>query len=493
MEFQVMHVFMLGWEFPPFMSGGLGTACLGLTKALGKRHTSISFVMPQALDQTQMRSAHLTLLSAQESSNVQTQGSWVDSPRSGSPRVPSTAPASSTPIRFEYVQSAITSPYQFVEMRELNEQPKGIDQPEIQQQSSVQEQSLPGLTQKPTPQAPVRSPYQGNLLAEASRYADRCVKIAQRADTGHFDVIHAHDWLTFPAGLAVSRATGRPLVVHIHSTEFDRCPEQINQAIFDIERRGMHGAMQVVCVSHLTQSVVQHRYGVDPSKIKVIYNGIDAEPTPALKPSAISPNEKIVLFLGRITAQKGPSYFLQAARRVLEKDDQVKFVVAGSGDQVQSMMQATREYGIEDKVIFTGFLHGSDVEQVFRMADVYVMPSVSEPFGIAPLEAISHDVPVIISRTSGVAEVLTHALKVDFWDIDEMANKIIAVLRHPPLARTLRRHADMEIRQLTWDGAAVKCLKVYRQAMDSMESGRRPKASPETHSVDGPESPEIPL
>jgi len=348
-------------------------------------------------------------------------------------------------------------------MQGLHQLGQGIDELKTQQQS------VPGLPQTQV-QDPVTSPYEGDLLAEAAHYADQCVKIARRADIGHFDVIHAHDWLTFPAGLAVSRATGTPLVVHIHSTEFDRCPGHINRPIFDIERRGMHGAMRVICVSHLTQSVVQHRYGVDPKKIQVIYNGIDAGPGPTAKPSGIGPSEKIVLFLGRITTQKGPAFFLQAARRVLEKYDQVKFVVAGSGDQVQEMMQAAAEYGIENKVVFTGFLRGRDVEQVFRMADVYVMPSVSEPFGIAPLEAISHDVPVIISRTSGVAEVLTHALKVDFWDIDEIANKIIAVLRHPPLSRTLRRHADMEIRQLNWDGAAAKCLKVYRQAVESMES-----------------------
>lgn len=282
-----------------------------------------------------------------------------------------------------------------------------------------------------------------------------------------FDVVHAHDWFTFPAGLAVARATGRPLVVHVHSTEFDRSGENGHSVVAGYEHDGCHGADRVIAVSRRTKAVLVERYGVDEGKIEVVYNGVEngpARPDIAIPPK-IAKDDKIVLFLGRVTMQKGPEYFLQAAKRVLEVMDDVKFVVAGTGDKIQEMIEAVAEAGIGPKVVFTGFLRGPDLERVFEMADVYVMPSVSEPFGIAPLEAISHDVPVIMSKQSGVSEVIEHALKVDFWDTDEMANKIVAVLRHPPLGATLRKHADFELRRLTWEGAADKCLEVYRSVL----------------------------
>jgi glycosyltransferase involved in cell wall biosynthesis len=282
-----------------------------------------------------------------------------------------------------------------------------------------------------------------------------------------FDVIHAHDWMTYPAGMAIARLTGKPLVAHVHSTEFDRSGEHVNQAVYDIERRGMHAAIRVVAVSSYTKTLCIDRYGVAPDKIEVVYNGIEAGP-PITDADRIESKDKIVLFLGRITMQKGPEYFVAAAKRVLEKVKDVKFIVAGSGDMARRMIELAAEMGIGHRVLFTGFLRGKDVARVFRMADCYVMPSVSEPFGIAPLEAISHDVPVIISKQSGVSEVLSHALKVDFWDIDEMANKIVAVLRHPPLSQTLREHGLFEVRGLTWDGAATRCEQVYRDAVSSL-------------------------
>ena len=310
--------------------------------------------------------------------------------------------------------------------------------------------------------------YEGDIITESQRYARLCVSLARGEN---FDVIHAHDWMTFPAGMAVAASTGKPLVVHVHSTEYDRSGDNINTRVYDVERRGMHAATRIVAVSHLTKNVLVHRYGVDPAKIDVVYNGIEnGVTTPGIATrTSIKRGDKIVLFLGRITMQKGPEYFVNAAKKVLEKVEHVKFVMAGTGDMIRDIIELAAAQGIGHKVLFTGFLHGRDVERIFKMADVYVMPSVSEPFGIAPLEAISHDVPVIISKTSGVAEVLTHALKVDFWDTHEIANKIIAVLRHPPLSSTLREHADMEVRRLTWDDSAQKCESVYRHAMGAME------------------------
>jgi glycosyltransferase involved in cell wall biosynthesis len=311
--------------------------------------------------------------------------------------------------------------------------------------------------------------YSGDLLAQSEAYARFVVERCRDMD---FDVIHAHDWLTYPAGIALARVTGRPLVVHVHSTEFDRSGEHVNQAVYNIERRGMHAAVKVVTVSMLTRNICANRYAVPVAKCDVVYNGVDLDPK-AAGVTTIGRRDRIVLYFGRITMQKGPEYFVQAAKRVLEKVEDVKFVVAGSGDQAQRMISLAAELGIGHKVLFTGFLRGKDIPRVFSMADLYVMPSVSEPFGIAPLEALGHRVPVLISRQSGVSEVLVNALKVDFWDVEDMANKIIAVLRHPPLQRTLVDHGFDEVRGLTWEGAAKRCIGVYRGAMQAVAPAAR--------------------
>ncbi|MBO6513103.1 MAG: glycosyltransferase family 4 protein [Phycisphaerales bacterium] len=304
--------------------------------------------------------------------------------------------------------------------------------------------------------------YSGDLFTDADRYARLASALCVHEQ---FDVIHAHDWLTYPAGVAVRALTGKPLVCHIHATEFDRSGANINQPVYDLERMGMHAADRVIAVSRLTKAVVHSKYGVPDEKIDVIYNGVEQHEAQPDLGTAIESDEKIVLFLGRITMQKGPEYFVQAAKRVLEVYDKVKFVVAGSGDMAVRMIEDAAAQGIGHKVLFTGFLRGKDVDKVYAMADCYVMPSVSEPFGIAPLEAMRNDTPVIVSKQSGVAEVLTHALKVDFWDVDEMANKIVAVLKYPPLSKTLTEHGRFELRGLTWDGASEKCVKTYARAI----------------------------
>jgi glycosyltransferase involved in cell wall biosynthesis len=312
--------------------------------------------------------------------------------------------------------------------------------------------------------------YGMDLVGDSERYARLVVALTRRET---FDVIHAHDWLTYPAGIALSKVSGKPLIVQVHSTEFDRAGNNVNQRVYDIERAGMHAADRVVAVSQFTKSICVRRYAIAPNKVDVVYNGIDRESNQPAKGSRIESSDRIVLFLGRITMQKGPEYFIAAAKRVLEKVSNVKFVLAGSGDMALRMIELAANMGIGHKVLFTGFLRGKDVDRVFRMADCYVMPSVSEPFGIAALEAISHDVPVILSKTSGASEVLTHVLKVDFWDIDEMANKIIAVLRHPPLSQTLRQHGSFDLHRLTWEGAAERCVQSYQTAMEARKSGTR--------------------
>jgi glycosyltransferase involved in cell wall biosynthesis len=288
---------------------------------------------------------------------------------------------------------------------------------------------------------------------------------AELAQEAQFDIVHAHDWMTYPAGITVAAISGKPLIVHVHSTEFDRSGENVNQMIYEIEREGMERADRVIAVSHYTRNIVISRYGISSEKVEVVYNGVERNGAWSLAETGIDQDEKIVLFLGRITMQKGPEYFLHAAKKVLEVMDNVKFVMAGSGDLMHRAIEMAAELGIGHKVLFTGFLRGEDVQKIYRMADLYVMPSVSEPFGIAPLEALDHDVPVIISKQSGVSEVLMHALKVDFWDVNEIANKIVAVLKFPPLQTTLRSHGNFEIRRLRWKDAAVKCARIYDETL----------------------------
>ena len=457
-----MRVFMLGWEFPPFISGGLGTACYGLTKAMSGIGTDIMFVLPRPV--ASPFSTHVRLVS----------------PRPGSP-----LESPETELRldefdrvtFRTVNAQMADPYirpeDFRSTKTAATAVYGQTAPIFSDQSSgtipVPEPLPAGI-----PRAPVaaNAHYAGDLFAEVQRYAALAAEIARGES---FDVVHAHDWMTFPAGLAVAGIKGVPLVVHVHSTEFDRSGMNVDQRIYDIERRGMHGAMKIIAVSYLTKNLVTHHYGIDPGKVEVVYNAIESNGNGhAVDPEqySIHKDEKIVLFLGRITMQKGPEYFLAAAKKVLDVMDNVKFVMAGSGDMIRRTIEMAAAMGIGHKVLFTGFLRGGDVEKIFKMADLYVMPSVSEPFGIAPLEAMSHDVPVIISKQSGVSEVLTHALKVDFWDINEMANKIIAVLRHPPLASTLRQHGSFEVNRLSWTDAARACVNVYQQAVYGM-NGRR--------------------
>jgi glycosyltransferase involved in cell wall biosynthesis len=291
-------------------------------------------------------------------------------------------------------------------------------------------------------------------------YAELVCRLAGRED---FDVVHAHDWMTFPAGIAITSLRHKPLVVHVHSTEFDRSGWQVNRRIYDIERRGMRAAATVIAVSNLTRNTITSCYGIAPAKVRVVYNAIDTD-GPGMHPSLppIERQGKIVLFLGRVTMQKGPEYFIAAARRVLEVMGDVRFIVAGSGDMLGRTMALAAKMGIAERVVFTGFLRGAAVARAFRMADLYVMPSVSEPFGLVALEAISHDVPVIVSKQSGVAEVLDHVLKVDFWDVADLAHKIIAVLQEPSLHAALRADGRRELSKLSWDDSARRCLGVYR-------------------------------
>jgi len=463
---------MLGWEFPPHISGGLGTACFGMTKGLDEIGVDVTFVLPTGVgvDGTvQGPSPHVRLCSPrqQEPASVQDIRQEVQAvveqvfERVRVHQFPAMLQPYGTPESYEvaikeYVRQQLLQSRESAVPVALGQLHQAIEQ------ARSDHAQAPAPASAPAPAAAPTGPgqYGGDLLSQVQKYASMAAGLAR---TEPFDVIHAHDWMTFPAALAVQAATGKPLVVHVHSTEFDRSGEHVDQRIYDIERAGMHQADTVVCVSYLTRGIAMNRYGVDGTKIEVVYNAVNMPQLGDWHMKPIKSNEKIVLFLGRVTQQKGPEYFLRAAKKVVERFTNVRFIMAGSGDMINRMIEEAASLGIGRYVTFTGFLRGKDVDRVFSMADLYVMPSVSEPFGIAPLEALSRNVPVMISKQSGVSEVIQHALKVDFWDTDEMANKILAVLRHPPLQRTLRQHGQIELRKLSWKDSAVQLKGIYER------------------------------
>lgn len=394
---------MFGWEFPPFNSGGLGTACEGLTKALSAKGTEIVFVLPKKVD---LNINYAKLVFGDKNSSFYVVNSLLKS---------------------------YLNPDSYAQEFFMNNNPRN---------------------------------YGVSLMEEVERYGKIAEEIAMNEN---FDVIHAHDWLTFKAGIAAKMVSGKKLVVHVHATEFDRTGGQgNNQLVYDIEKQGMHEADLIIAVSNYTKNKIIENYGISPEKIRVVHNSVDFENYTLSKLSKLKENNKIVLYLGRLTIQKGPDYFIYAAKKVLEKYPNVIFVVAGSGDMEKFLINKTAELGISDRVLFTGFLRGEDLYRAYKMADLYVMPSVSEPFGITPLESLMTGTPVIISRQSGVSEVLNHCLKVDFWDVNDLSNKIIAVLRHEELCSSLRENGFKEVQKIKWENSAEKTIGVYNELLGVM-------------------------
>ncbi len=429
-----MRILMFGWEFPPRMSGGLGTACFGITAALAGLGHRITFVLPQpgvagAAPFLDLVSASDVDLSDRESEEGQLPGRLALRP------VPS--------LLHPYLTG---QGYQTLYLSEEKRFPES------------------------------RGIYGRDLIAEVTRYGLSGGAIARESS---FDVIHAHDWMTVPAALSARRVSGRPLILHIHSLEYDRSGENVNPEIRAIEQEGLDQADRIIAVSHRTKRMIEERYGIPPGRIAVVYNAVtraEARSIYHIERRGTARDRKMVLYLGRITFQKGPDYFIEAAARVLEVLPDVTFVMAGAGDMMGQMIERVGELGIGSRVHFTGFLREEEIERIFSLSDLYVMPSVSEPFGISPLEAMLYDVPVIISRQSGVAEILKHALKVDFWDVRDIAGKIIAVLKHPVLAGEMTEKARAELRGIRWETAAERITEIYRRATaPAAAGGLRPR------------------
>ncbi|NOX59973.1 MAG: glycosyltransferase [Planctomycetes bacterium] len=468
------QILMLGWAFPAHLSGGVGTACQGLCRALGRAGVAIDFVMsspdegcvPEGVDALALvGSPKASLDKAGSSSQTQFCDSWDSADQHAralaqqSPTTTRGSQSRGTPAPFAFVRIGVSlDPYQ---------RPASSD-PVAHKVSPADPLPFPvreGQRSEPLVfQAADANRFgevnEADFFAEVDCYTHQAI---QAASARTFDVIHAHDWMTFQAAAAIAQSSERPFVAHVHSTEYERTVNHVHDRIFEIERRAFHAADAVIAVSHMARDVLIRRYDVPAEKISVVYNAVDR---PKSMGSNVPPNivrdEKIVLFMGRMTLQKGPEYFLAAARKVLEVVSPVRFIMAGTGELLEQTMALADQLGIADHVIFPGLLRGDEVERMFRSADLYVMPSVSDPFGIAALEAASFDVPVLVSRQSGVSEVLRHVLKTDFWDIDDMADKMAAVLKHPPLQAALRTHAGFEVRRLNWADAACRVMDVYQ-------------------------------
>ena len=429
-----MRVLMFGWEFPPHIAGGLGTACYGIVKGLAYNGVQTLFVMPSASGDEDQSAAKIINASDVP---VESFGSTVDE--------------FLNKVKFVRIGSNMIPYVDPEEFREM-----------VESERRLQSENL---TKCIGTKFRFSGRYGSNLMEEVAHYAMVGGTIAME-HKDEFDIIHAHDWLTYLAGIAAKELTGKPLVVHVHATSFDRGTEdQIDSRVYDIEKRGMMAADKVIAVSDLTRNIVINKYGIDPEKVVTVHNAVDFSGRENVKVER-GVRDKVVTFLGRITFQKGPEYFIEAAAKVLKRTKGVRFVMAGSGDMMNRCIRHVAKLGISDRFHFTGFLRGAEVQKMFAMSDVYIMPSVSEPFGISPLEAMRSNVPAIISNQSGAAEVLKYAFKVDFWDVDAMADDIYALLKYPALADFAAREGYGEVNRLKWNIATAKLKNIYESVVN---------------------------
>ena len=432
-----MKVLMFGWEFPPHIAGGLGTACYGIVKGLAYNGVETMFVMPSASGDEDKSAADIINASdvPVEITDTMNVDDFLDK------------------VQFVHIGTNMVPYLDPEEFHTLVEEDR---------KRQVRDFTVNyGHTYK------FSGKYGSNLMEEVARYAMVGGTIAM-THKDEFDVIHAHDWLTYNAGIAAKRLSGKPLVVHVHATSFDRSSDNnIDTRVYEIEKRGMEAADKVITVSDLTRNIVITKYGIDPAKVVTVHNAVDFSGRSEVKVEK-GVKDKVVTFLGRITFQKGPEYFIEAAAKVLKRCDNVRFVMAGSGDMMNRSIRQVARLGISDRFHFTGFLRGNEVQKMFALSDVYVMPSVSEPFGISPLEAMRSGVPSVISRQSGAAEVLKYAFKVDFWDVDAMADEIYALLQYPALSQFASKFGYDEVNTLKWNNAAAKIKSVYESVENKM-------------------------
>ncbi len=423
---------MFGWEFPPHISGGLGTASYGLTRGMATLDDlEVIFVVPKEWGDEDQTTVRLI----------------------GANRIP---------MSFRHVYHKGFR--QNFEKIEVSSRIVPYTDPEDFWRMTRSEVSGNRRYVHTDGHGMVdfSGKYDCDLMDEINKYA---IVASVIAEENEFDIIHAHDWLAYPAGIAAMQVSGKPLVIHVHATDFDRSGGNVNPDVYRIEKNGMDAASKIITVSNLTRDIVIQKYFISPDKVETVYNAV--EPVKISERLIINKgfDEKVVTFLGRITMQKGPEYFIEAAYKVLQVMDNVRFVMAGSGDMMERMMRRAAALKITDRFHFTGFLKGADVYALLDMSDVYIMPSVSEPFGISPLEAMQSNVPVIISKQSGVAEILTHAVKTDFWDIDAMADSIYGILNYPALANMFIKKGKEEVIRFKWDNSARHVKEIYNKVI----------------------------
>ncbi len=423
---------MFGWEFPPHISGGLGTASFGLTRGLSKiPELDIRFVVPKVYGDEEESKMEIIGANQVEISRrlINYEGFLKD---------------------IEYLEvNSLLIPY-----TDPEEYEKKIREAKYEGKTFIHT-SFRGKIE-------FTGKYGDNLFQEIANYA---IVASVLGESDDFELIHTHDWLTYPAGMAAKKVSGKPLIIHVHATDFDRSGGSVNPGVFDIEKRGMEAADKIIAVSNFTRNTIIEKYGIDPSKVVTVHNAVEPIDHSTDHFSAKAIDDKIVTFLGRVTMQKGPEYFIEAAHKVLQKMSNVRFVMAGSGELLHKMVSRAASLRIADRFHFTGFLKGSEVHRMFALSDVYVMPSVSEPFGISPLEAMQSNVPTIISNQSGVSEVLVHALKVNFWDVDALADAIYAILNYEALSEMFKKYGKQEVENLKWENSALEVNKVYHSVI----------------------------
>ncbi len=416
-----MKALMFGWEFPPHILGGLGTASYGLTRGMSMQEDmDITFVIPKPWgDEDQ---SFLKIIGANNTPVTWRDISWE-----------------TAKLRFE----KFMDPQEYYKLRD-----------NIYADFNYLKTNEFGCIE-------FSGKYPDNLLEEINNYSIVAGVIARSYD---FDIIHSHDWLTYPAGLHSKTITGKPLVLHVHATDFDRSRGAVNPVVYNIEKNGMDHADHIICVSNLTRQTVIEKYHQDPSKVTTVHNAVEPLSPEIMAIERITEvPEKVVTFLGRITMQKGPEYFVDAATQVLKNTNHVRFVMAGSGDMMNKMIRMVADRGISDKFHFTGFLKGKQVYEILKSSDVYVMPSVSEPFGISPLEAMQCGVPTIISNQSGCAEILQNVIKTDYWDVDGMADAIYSICTYKGMEDFLRVEGKKEVDEIKWEYAGQKVRDIYNK------------------------------
>ena len=423
---------MFGWEFPPNISGGLGTACQGIVKGLSAcKDIHVLFVIPKSFGNE--NTSHFELIDAEKVATTD-KISFTEHSSSFS-----TIEISSRLLPYQ-------TPEDFSKQKHFSNR-EVVSTKQIGQADSTTHHEF-HFTGK----------YGPNLFDEINNYAVVARLIAKKHQ---FELIHVHDWLTFPAGIAAKQVSGKPLIAHVHSTDFDRSGGKINPSIYAIEKQGFEHADKIITVSNLIKRRIVEDYGISPTKITTVYNAIDPAKSNHSPKTKKKHTEKVVTFLGRITIQKGPEYFVEVAKLVLQRMKNVRFVMAGNGDMMAKMIELSAKYGISDKFQFAGFLKGAEVHQMLRISDVFIMPSVSEPFGIVPLEAMQVKVPVIISLQSGVAELIKNVIKIDFWDIHAMVDAIHGIIRYKPLSKMMANEGKQEVDKLNWKLAASHIRNIY--------------------------------